>query len=73
MLCMGCIAYLATGVLTLVIGFCFGLLTLPLATAISTFLMWWMLVPVLPAVILHPLAVSRVRSREVRPMLETRE
>lgn len=73
LLCMGCVAYLATGVLTLVVGHCFGLLTLPLVTAISTFLMWWMLVPVLPAVILHPLAVNRVRARQTRQIIRTIE
>lgn len=62
-LCMGCLAYLATGVMTLVLGHCFGLLSLPLPAAMATFLMWWMLVPVLPSLILHPLAVSRVRAR----------
>ena len=63
MLCMGCGAYLATGVLTLVIGNCFGLLKMPLSSAVTSFLMWWMLIPVLPAMILHPLAVNRVRAQ----------
>lgn len=61
LLCIGCLAYLATGSTTLVLGHCFGVLSLPFNTAMMTFLMWWMIIPVLPAVILHPVAVRRMR------------
>lgn len=61
LLTLGCSGYLMTGTLTLMMGHFFGLLTLPLTTALLSLTVWWMVIPVLPCVVLHGLAVRRVR------------